>query len=84
MFCAAFISACASCPQCRQWNTDPDAIFRTAYPAGYTVDIVSGGHGQFFETPNIETLAEAIGRRLDGHRQVNKKAGNLPALPEGQ
>ncbi|MCR1346361.1 amino acid adenylation domain-containing protein [Acidithiobacillus ferrooxidans] len=65
-------------------GADPDAIFRTAYPAGYTVDIVSGGHGQFFETPNIETLAEAIGRRLDGHRQVNKKAGNLPALPEGQ
>jgi acyl carrier protein len=45
-------------------GTDPDATFRASYPAGYSVDIISGGHGQFFESPNVETLAEAIGRRL--------------------
>ena len=46
-------------------GADPDATFRASYPAGYTVDIISGAHGQFFESPNVETLAEAIGRRME-------------------
>jgi amino acid adenylation domain-containing protein len=45
-------------------GSNPDIIFRNAYPAGYTVDIISGGHGEFFQSPNIETLAEALMRRL--------------------
>jgi amino acid adenylation domain-containing protein len=45
-------------------GSDPDAVFRNSYPEGYTVDIIEGTHGQFFESPNIETLAEAINRRL--------------------
>ena len=45
-------------------NVDPEAMFRGAYPAGFTVDIIAGAHGEFFESPNVETLASALRRRL--------------------
>ena len=45
-------------------DADPDAVFRSSYPAGFTVDIIAGAHGHFFESPNVETLASAVSRRL--------------------
>jgi hypothetical protein len=47
-------------------GADPDAVFRRTYPAGFTVDIVAGAHGDFFRSPNVETLASALERRLPG------------------
>ena len=45
-------------------NADPEAVFRRAYPAGFTVDIIAGTHGECFESPNVETLASAVSGRL--------------------
>lgn len=45
-------------------GSDPDREFRSAYPAGYTVDFVEGVHNQFFESPYIESLATVLQRRL--------------------
>ena len=47
-----------------QPGADPEAGFRQSYPAGFTVDIIAGAHGQFFEPPNIDTLAATLKRRL--------------------
>jgi hypothetical protein len=44
-------------------GSDPDATFRSSYPAGFTVDIIGGAHGEFFESPNVETLASALKQR---------------------
>jgi amino acid adenylation domain-containing protein len=43
---------------------DPEMDFRLAYPAGYTVDIIGGDHGQLFESPHVEFLAAALISRL--------------------
>ena len=43
---------------------DPDALFRRLYPGGYTVDIISGSHGSFFNRAHIDSLAAAVRRRL--------------------
>jgi phosphopantetheine binding protein/thioesterase superfamily protein len=48
-------------------DADPDAVFRRSYPAGFTVDIISGAHGKFFEPPNVNSLATAINRGLSAH-----------------
>jgi thioesterase domain-containing protein len=45
-------------------GADPDAGFRRMYPAGFTVDIITGTHGRFFERPNIESLAAVVKTRL--------------------
>jgi amino acid adenylation domain-containing protein len=45
-------------------GADPDAVFRRAHPAGFTLDIIEGKHGKFFHSPNIETLAAALKTRL--------------------
>jgi hypothetical protein len=45
-------------------GADPEAIFRKSYPGGFTVDLIAGGHGQFFEEPNISSLANALKSRL--------------------
>jgi hypothetical protein len=60
-------------------EADPDAVFRSSFPAGFTVDIITGGHGQFFESPNVETLASAVSIRLPdpppgGHLRTRAKA----------
>ena len=31
-----------------------------------TVDLITGGHGDFFQSPSVETLAAALKRRLPG------------------
>ena len=41
-------------------DADPDAVFRTNFSAGYTVAMIDGAHGQFFESPNIENLAAIL------------------------
>jgi amino acid adenylation domain-containing protein len=45
-------------------QSDPDESFRSFYDDRYTVDIISGTHGQFFEPANIGSLADAVRRRL--------------------
>lgn len=45
-------------------DSDPDAVFRRAYPAGFTVDLIDGAHGSFFQEPNIEGFARVLRRRL--------------------
>jgi amino acid adenylation domain-containing protein len=45
-------------------GADPEATFRKAYPGGFTVDLIDGGHGQFFDDPNIPSLARTVTRRL--------------------
>jgi amino acid adenylation domain-containing protein len=45
---------------------DPEGLFRSSYPAGYTVDLVPGAHGQFFGPRNVGRLASVLGKRLAG------------------
>jgi probable biosynthetic protein (TIGR04098 family) len=45
-------------------DADPLAVFRCAYPAGFTVDMIPGAHGEFFESPNVEALAAALNQYL--------------------
>jgi hypothetical protein len=58
-------------------GSDPSSVFRQAYPAGYTVDVISGAHGQFFGSPNVETLAAAIENR------IAEVSGTTPARLSG-
>ena len=41
-------------------EADPEAIFRKSYPGGFSVHFISGGHGQFFEEPNIASLGKTL------------------------
>ena len=45
-------------------HSDPEAIFNKSYPGGFTVDLIDGAHGQFFEEPNIESLVKPLKSRL--------------------
>jgi hypothetical protein len=45
-------------------GADPEAVFRRAYPAGFTVDFIAGGHGEFFDAPNIASLAQVLKDRI--------------------
>ncbi|MEM7428278.1 MAG: hypothetical protein AAF441_19475, partial [Pseudomonadota bacterium] len=55
---------------------DPDEVFKRSYPSGHTVDIITGTHGKFFNSPNIETLSRALRRRLtDLHGEELDKGG---------
>ncbi|HBI21676.1 MAG TPA: hypothetical protein DDY37_03675 [Legionella sp.] len=42
----------------------PDVLFRKYYPKGYTVDLIPGAHGQFFNDHHVVHLADAIKKRL--------------------
>ena len=55
-------------------GADPDTDFRAAYPGGYEVGLIDGAHGQFFESPNIESLAAMIRPMVTG---VSGHAGRL-------
>ncbi len=43
----------------------PDGVFRLAYPAGHSVAIIPGGHGQYFSEANVGALAEIIAGRME-------------------
>jgi amino acid adenylation domain-containing protein len=45
-------------------GADPEAVFRRSYPAGFTVDFIAGGHGEFFNAPNVARLAHVLKIRL--------------------
>jgi thioesterase domain-containing protein len=45
-------------------SDDPDRIFSTAYGTHYSVKIIPGSHGKYFESPSIEVLAEVLQARL--------------------
>jgi UDP-N-acetylmuramate--L-alanine ligase len=44
--------------------SDPDAVFRASYPAGYVVDMINGTHGRFFDPENIGSLTAAIRKQI--------------------
>ncbi len=46
----------------------PEPIFRSAYPAGFSVDFIDGAHGQFFDPAHIESLARVVARLLRRQR----------------
>ncbi len=41
-------------------EADPHATFRDNFAGGYSVGEIDGAHGQYFDHPNIETLADAL------------------------
>ena len=43
---------------------DPDAAFRRAFPAGYSVDIVPGTDGDFFFPQHLDSVMAVLKRRL--------------------
>lgn len=45
-------------------GAEPDRVFRDTYTDGYKVSFISGSHGEFFESPNIESLAAIVRGRL--------------------
>lgn len=45
-------------------GTEKNADFRANFPAGYELVFIDGAHGQFFESPNIESLATILKRLL--------------------
>ena len=51
-----------------QPDADPHAAFGPAFPQGYVVGVIDGAHGQFFDSPNIETFAVTLAGLLDGDR----------------
>ncbi|RRH73851.1 amino acid adenylation domain-containing protein [Falsigemmobacter faecalis] len=60
---------------------DPDQIFRRAYPAGYSVDILPGAHGSYFTPDPVRALAAAISRSLS---RPGGGAGKAPELQASQ
>ena len=46
----------------------PDPIFKSAYPAGFSVDFIKGAHGTFFDPSNVGSLARVLNRLLRQHR----------------
>ncbi|MGB7059219.1 MAG: condensation domain-containing protein [Geitlerinemataceae cyanobacterium] len=52
----------------------PEAGWRKFYTGECSVDVVAGGHGQYFNEPNIQDLAETLRVRIE-------KARSQPVLP---
>jgi hypothetical protein len=42
----------------------PAELFKARFPGGFTIDIIDGAHGEFFDDLNVASLAEAITARL--------------------
>ena len=43
-------------------GADPDATFREAFPAGYSVDLLDAPHGAYFRPPGIDALCNVLQR----------------------
>jgi amino acid adenylation domain-containing protein len=43
---------------------EPNDVFRRAYPAGFTVDLIDGAHGSFFTAPNLQGFVQVLRRQL--------------------
>ena len=41
-------------------KTNPEDLFRRADAGGFSVHLVDGGHGQFFEDPHLPSLGAAV------------------------
>jgi hypothetical protein len=57
---------------------DPDAVFRRAFPAGYSVDIVTGSDGHFFSQHMESVLAVLKQRLLEVPRPSPAEASPAP------
>jgi len=62
---------------CHQFPA-PDSAWKKLYPLGYSIDIVNGDHGQFFDEPNIQDFAIKLTMRL----QESHAPQAFEALPE--
>jgi len=49
-------------------GTDPEPVFRRAYPGGFSVAFIPGSHGRFFTPENVPGLAAAIEAVMAGAR----------------
>ena len=58
-----------------QPDADPHASFGAAFSNGYTVRLIDGAHGQFFDSPNIETFAGTLGALLGGELDQRTDTG---------
>ncbi len=47
----------------------PENLFRQAYPDGFHVEMLPGGHGEYFKPENVDVLAEVI--RLQATKAFN-------------
>lgn len=47
---------------------NPDVVFKTAYPGGYHVEIITGQHGQYFQPQNIASLASVVAKHIHAHQ----------------
>jgi amino acid adenylation domain-containing protein len=62
-------------------GADPNATFARGYPAGYTVDFIDGAHGAFFESPNVESLAVVLRKRLADAAEATPRVQGETAVP---
>jgi amino acid adenylation domain-containing protein len=58
-------------------GSSPEEIFARSYGA-HRVDFLTGGHGQFFESPNVELLATALRRGMD---EAEERLGGTTGTP---
>ncbi|MDP1578002.1 MAG: hypothetical protein Q8L76_14800, partial [Cypionkella sp.] len=47
---------------------NPNAVFQTAYPGGYHVEIITGQHGQYFRPQNIASLSAVVLKHIRAHQ----------------
>lgn len=58
----------------------PELGWRKFSPAGFTLDLVSGVHGRFFDEPNVQILADKLERRI---AQAQREGARQPPLEAG-
>jgi hypothetical protein len=46
--------------------SDPNVLFKQRLPQGYTLDLIDGGHGQFFSGRHIGSLGNVLTKCLAG------------------
>jgi acyl carrier protein len=62
------------------WFRRPEFGWKKFYTGEFSVNIVSGAHGQFFREPNIQVLVDALRRRIEEAQR--EPAQSAPARTE--
>ena len=55
----------------------PESSWRKLYPLGYSLDVVWGGHGEYFDEPNVADFCAKLGVRL-AHAAQHPEGHALP------
>ncbi len=58
-----------------QWDTYQAIL----YPAGYTVDLIPGGHGEYFGLENVKSLAGRIEALAASAARAARGEPDMPA-----